>query len=194
MRIIGLTGSIGMGKSTAAAMFRARGVPVHDADEVVHELYRGEAVAQIEAAFPGISADGMVDRARLAEHIAADPSALSRVEAIVHPLVRAKEEIFLREARAASHPLVLLDIPLLFETGRAEGMDVLVIVTADPEIQRERVLARRGMTREKFNSLLARQIPDAEKRRRAHFLIDSGHGMEAADRQVAAILRALAAG
>lgn len=193
MRIIGLTGSIGMGKTTTAALFGARGIPVHDADAAVHRLYRGEAAAELEAAFPGATTDGKVDRDRLAERIIAEPAALARLEAIVHPLVRAKEDEFLQRARAAGTRLVLLDIPLLFETDRAERADVLVVVTADPRIQRQRVLARQGMTEEKFKSLMARQIADSDKRRRAHFLIDSGRGLDAAKRQVDAILRALSA-
>jgi dephospho-CoA kinase len=193
MRVIGLTGSIGMGKTTTAAMFAVRGVPVHDADAAVHRLYRGAAVAPLEAAFPGVTADGVVDRARLAERVVGDPEALARLEAIVHPLVQESQRAFLREARAGGHRLAVVDVPLLFEAGGAERVDIIVVVTADAEIQRARALERPGMTEEKLAALLARQVPDAEKRRRAHFLVDSGHGFDAAERQVDAILRALAA-
>jgi dephospho-CoA kinase len=192
VRVIGLTGSIGMGKSTTARMFAKRGVPVHDSDAVVHRLYAGAAVALIEAAFPGVIVDGQVDRARLAERIVGDPVALPRLEAIVHPLVRQDEERFREAARAAGHRLALVDVPLLFETGASGRFDILLVVTADPKTQRERVFARPGMTEEKFAALLDRQIPDEEKRRRAHFLIDTGHGVAAAERQVDAILQALA--
>ena len=192
MRIIGLTGSIGMGKTTTASMFAARGVPVHDADAAVHALYRGRAVAPLEAAFPGVVVDGMVDRARLAERVVGDREALARLEAIVHPLVRESGETFRRERRAEGRRLVVVDVPLLLETGGAEKVDVIVVVTADAAIQRARVAKRPGMTEEKLLALLARQVPDMEKRRRAHFLVDSGHGLAAARRQVDAILRALA--
>ena len=193
MRVIGLTGSIGMGKSTTAAMFARRGIPVHDSDATVHRLYTGEAVASIEAAFPGVTASGGVDRAGLAERVVSDPAALARLEAIVHPLVRRSEEAFLAKAQADGRRLALADVPLLFETDAAGRFDVIVVVTADVEIQRARVLARTGMSEAKSASLLARQVPDEEKRRRAHFLVDSGRGFAAAEREVDAILRALAA-
>jgi len=193
MRTIGLTGSIGMGKSTTAAMFAERGVALHDADRAVHALYRGEAVAPLEAAFPGVAVDGAIDRARLAEKVVGDRDALARLEAIVHPLVRQVERGFVEKARAEGRRLVILDIPLLFETGREHAVDIVVVVTADAEIQRQRVMARPGMTQEKFAALMARQLADAEKRKRAHFIVDSGHGFDAARRAVDAILRALAA-
>ncbi len=192
MRVIGLTGSIGMGKTTTAAMFAERGVPVHDADAAVHRLYAGEAAPALEAAFPGVAVDGVVDRARLAERVVGDSDALARLEAIVHPLVRKSEDAFVSEMRAGGHRIVLVDVPLLFEAGGSERVDVIVVVTADAEIQRARVMARTGMTEEKFASLLARQAPDHDKRRRAHFLVDSGHGLDAARRDVEAILYALA--
>jgi dephospho-CoA kinase len=192
VRVIGLTGSIGMGKSATAALFSRRGVPVHDSDAVVHRLYAGEAAPLIEAAFPGVTVGGKVDRARLAERIVGDHPALAQLEAIVHPLVRLSEERFRSTARAEGRRLALVDVPLLFETGADNRFDVLVVVTADPEIQRGRVLARPGMTEKKFASLLGRQMPDAEKRRRAHFLVDTGHGSPAAEREVDCILRALA--
>ena len=193
MRVIGLTGSIGMGKSTTAAMFARRGVPVHSADATVHRLYSGEAVTLIEAAFPGVTADSAVDRARLAERVVDDSAALVRLEAIVHPLVRQNEEAFLAKAWAGGRRLVVVDVPLLFETGATERFDVIVVVSADPKIQRERVLARPGMTEEKFARLLSRQTPDSEKRRRAHFVVDSGRGLAPAERDVDAMLKALAA-
>ncbi len=191
MRIVGLTGSIGMGKTTTAAMFRDLGVPVHDADAAVHRLYCGPAVAAVEAAFPGVAPSGSVDRKLLAERVLDDPAALKRLEAIVHPLVAAEEARFLEDCRSRGEPVVLLDIPLLFEAGGAERVDAIVLVTADAAIQRQRVLARPGMTAERFAAIAARQLPDAEKRKRAHFLVDTGHGMDPARRQVAAILRAL---
>jgi dephospho-CoA kinase len=192
VRVIGLTGSIGMGKTTTAAMFSRHGIPVHDSDAVVHRLYAGEAVAPIEAAFPGVTESGKVDRARLAQRVVSDPAALARLEAIVHPLVRQSEEKFRETAKSAGHRLALVDVPLLFETNAAGRFEILVVATADPKIQRERVLVRPGMTEEKFAALLARQMPDAEKRRRAHFLVDTGQGFPAAERQVDAILKALA--
>lgn len=191
MRVVGLTGSIGMGKSTTAKMFAARGVAVHDADAAVHRLYRDEAVTLIGAAFPDVVKDGVVDRGLLAAHVVGHPEALARIEGIVHPLVRASEERLVERARAEGRRLVLLDIPLLFETNGTERVDAVVVVSATAEIQRARVLARPGMSEEKFAALIARQTPDAEKRRRAHFLVDSGRGLAAADREVAAILAAL---
>jgi dephospho-CoA kinase len=194
MLTLGLTGSIGMGKSTTAAMFARRGVPVHDADAAVHRLYRGAAVAAIESAFPGVASEGVVDRRLLADRLRGDPSALARLEAIVHPLVRAKETAFLGAMNEAGARLVVLDIPLLFETDGASRVDAVLVVTAAAAIQRERVLARPGMTEARLEQLLARQLSDSEKRRRAHFIVDSGHGLAHAERSVAAIIRALAAG
>ena len=188
---LGLTGSIGMGKSTTAGFFRAAGVPVHDADATVHALYRGPAIAPIEAAFPGTTSPEAVDRAALAARVLGDPDALKRLEAIVHPLVQAAERDFLDRARAAGHRVVVLDIPLLFETGGEARVDAVVTVTAPPEVQRARVLGRDGMTAEKFEQILARQLPDAEKRRRSHFLVDTSRGLEPARRQVEAVLRAV---
>lgn len=182
-----------MGKSATARMFARRGVPVHDSDAAVHRLYEGPAVAAIEAAFPGVTVGGAVDRARLAERVVGDPAALARLEAIVHPLVRESEEAFLARQQAAGRHLALVDVPLLFETDAAQRVDIIIVVTADPDIQRARVLARPGMTEAKLASLLARQVPDQEKRRRAHFLVDTGRGFAAAEREVEAILRALAA-
>jgi dephospho-CoA kinase len=189
---LGLTGSIGMGKSTTAAMFAARGVPVFDSDRTVHDLYGNEAVAAIEAAFPGTTGEAGVDRESLSKAVLGDRQALGRLEAIVHPMVRRKRDVFLADAEARGAPLVLMDVPLLFESGGEAGVDKVAVVTCDPEIQRRRVLARPGMTEEKFAAILARQVPDSEKRARADFIVDTGHGLEEAERQVAAIVAELA--
>jgi dephospho-CoA kinase len=191
MIILGLTGSIGMGKSTTARMFIDAGVPVHDSDETVHRLYAGAAAPLVEAAFPGTLRNGSVDRAELARRVLGKPEALARLESIVHPLVRADADAFLKRHRKTGTPLVILDIPLLFETGGRGRVDKVVVVTADPEIQRQRVLARPGMTEEKFESILAQQVPDAEKRRQADYVIDTGLGMESARLSVAAIIAEL---
>jgi dephospho-CoA kinase len=187
---LGLTGSIGMGKSATAAMFRAAGVPVHDADAVVHALYRGRAAPLVEAAFPGTAADGAVDRARLSKLLFEGESRLRTLERIVHPLVREERDKFL--AAHAQAPIVLLDIPLLFETGGEADADAIALVTAPESVQRARVLTRPGMTEAKFQAILAKQMPDSEKRRRAHFLIETGFGFEHAERRVRAVLRAIA--
>jgi dephospho-CoA kinase len=189
--VLGLTGSIGMGKSTTAGMFRELGVPVHDSDEAVHRLYAGAAVPLVEQAFPGTVVDGVVDRAELAKRVLGDAEALKTLETIIHPLVRADADTFLQTQRAVGAPIAVLDIPLLFET-RGEGrVDKIVVVTAPAEVQRERVLSRPGMTEEKFAAILAKQVPDAEKRRRADFIVDTGEGMEAARRAVGAIIHSL---
>ena len=188
MIVLGLTGSIGMGKSTAAGFFAEAGVPVHDADATVHRLYAGEAVPAIEAAFPGTTSGGKVDRGRLAERVLADPAALRRLEAIVHPLVRRDEEQFLTQADAGAE-IVVLNIPLLFETGGDRRCDAVVVVSAPAEMQRERVMSRPGMTEEKFASLLGKQVPDAEKRRRADFVVDSSKDFDSTRAQIRAILR-----
>jgi len=189
---IGLTGSIGMGKSTTAQMFAAEGVPVHDADATVHTLYAGRAAPLVEAAFPGTVVNGKVDRKLLSPHVLGKPDAMKKLEAIVHPLVREEEQLFLDKARANRHRHVMMDIPLLFETGGEKRVDAIVVVTANAGIQRRRVLARADMTADRFEAILSKQMPDAEKRRRAHFLVDTGLGMEPARRQVGAILRAMA--
>ncbi len=191
MWVLGLTGSIGMGKSATAGMFRAMGVPVHDADATVHDLYAKEAVAPVEAAFPGVVKEGRVDRPALSQRVLGDADAMKRLEAIVHPLVRAREEAFLAKARVAGARLVVLDIPLLLETGSAGRVDAVAVVSAPAEVQKARVLARPGMSEERFALILAKQVPDADKRRRAHFLIDTGRGFEAARHQVAGVVRAL---
>jgi dephospho-CoA kinase len=191
MFILGLTGSIGMGKSVTARLFADAGVPVHDADAAVHRLYEGEAVAAIEAAFPGTTSGGQVDRAKLAARVLDDAAAIKQVEQIVHPLVRQLEQQFL--AGAAGAPVVVLDIPLLFETGGEARVDAVVVVSAPAEVQRARVLARPGMTQAKLDAILAKQMPDSEKRARAHFVVDSSRGVDSARDQVRGILRAVAA-
>lgn len=191
MIVLGLTGSIGMGKSTTAKMFAEAGVPVHDSDEAVHRLYAGAAAPLVEAAFPGTTTDGTVDRARLSSAVLGNPSAIKRLEQIVHPLVRADADAFVEDNRGRGSPLVVLDIPLLFETGGRSRVDKVVVVTAPADIQRERVLARPGMTAEKFAAILANQVPDAEKRRQADFIIDTGNGMAAARREVHRIIDAV---
>ncbi|WID94362.1 dephospho-CoA kinase [Bosea vestrisii] len=190
--LLGLTGSIGMGKSTTSAMFRAAGIPVHDADQAVHDLYSGVAAAQIEAAFPGTTVDGVVDRAKLSAAVLGRPEALAKLEAIVHPLVRAEEQAFLVQCHRSGASAAVLDVPLLLETGGESRYDAVVVVTAPADVQRKRVLGRPGMTEEKFAAILARQMPDAEKRRRAHFLVDTSLGLVAAERQVRSILNAVA--
>ena len=188
MIVLGLTGSIGMGKSTTAAMFAEAGIPVISADEIVHDLYRGDAVPLIEAAFPGSVQEGMVDRARLSALLLADPSGFKRLEQIVHPLVRRRQDECVARNRAAGHRLVVVDIPLLFESGAVGRVDRTVVVSCDAEIQRARVLARPGMTSEKFEAILARQMPDAEKRARADYIIDTGAGLKTAQRRVREIM------
>jgi dephospho-CoA kinase len=192
MFILGLTGSLGMGKSTTAKFFAEEGVPVHDADAAVHRLYRGEAVPLIEAAFPGTTADGKVDRDKLAKRVLGDAAAVKRLEAIVHPLVRADEERFLAEAARNGAKVAVLDIPLLFETGGAARCDAVVVVSAPAEMQRARAFERPGMTEQKFQAMLANQMPDAEKRARADFIVDSGQGFAYARAQVRDILEQVA--
>jgi dephospho-CoA kinase len=192
MFILGLTGSVGMGKSTTLRFFAEAGVPVYDADLEVHRLYEGAAVPAIEAAFPGTTVAGKIDRTKLAARVLGDDAALRRLEAIVHPLVQEAERRILQEAEAAGHKVAVLDIPLLYETGSDRRVDAVVVVTAPPEVQRARVLERSGMTEEKFAAILGKQIPDAEKRRRADFVVDSSQGLDAARAQVRAILEAVA--
>ena len=182
-----------MGKSTAAQMFRDFGVPVNDADEVVHELYRGEAVAPVEAAFPGTTKDGEVDRAELSRQLMETPGRLSELEAIVHPLVRKKEQEFLAKNAATAAPFVVLDIPLLFETGAEKRVDRVVVVTCSADLQHERALKRPGMTEEKLAMILARQVPDSEKRKRADYIIDTSDSFDVTRGQVKAVVDELAA-
>ena len=194
MIVLGLTGSIGMGKSVTARLFAEAGVPVHDADATVHRLYEGEAVPLIEAAFPGTTRGGKVDREKLAARVLNDAAAIKRLEAIVHPLVREAEQRFLAEAEARGAPIVVLDIPLLFETGGEKRVDRVVVVTAPPDLQRRRALERPGMTEAKLDAILAKQMPDAEKRARAHFIVDSARGIDSARDQVRGILQAIRQG
>lgn len=191
MIVLGLTGSIGTGKSTTAAMFHDLGVPVHDADATVHDLYRSEAVAPVGARFPEALKEGVIDRKALSAVLAQSPERFRELEAIIHPLVRAREKAFLDAERQKGSALVLLDIPLLYETGGEARVDKVVVVTCGPEIQRQRVLARPGMTEEKFALILSRQMPDAEKRRRADFLIHTEEGLEAARKQVEEVINTL---
>ena len=188
MLILGLTGSIGMGKSTTAKLFAEAGVPVYDADAAVHQLYQGEAAPLIEAAFPGTTAGGKVDRAKLSERVVHDPAAIRQLESIVHPMLGASRQKFFEDAEAAGAPVAVVDVPLLFETGGEKRVDAVVVVTTSPELQRERVLARGTMDEEKFNSILARQMPDAEKRKRADFVVDTSHGLEPVRAQITHIL------
>jgi dephospho-CoA kinase len=194
MIVIGLTGSIGMGKTTTAKLFAAEGIPVLDSDAVVHDLYSADAVPMIEAAFPGTTISGTVDRLELGNILRENPANFRKLEAIVHPLVRERQEAFLRKAREENQNFAVLDIPLLFETGGETRVDKVVVVSCAQEIQRQRVLSRPGMTEEKLELILARQMPDAEKCRRADFIIDSGNGVEAARDQVREILQRLSAG
>jgi dephospho-CoA kinase len=193
MIIIGLTGSIGMGKSTTSDMFKSLGVPVISADEIVHDLYSSEAAPLIEAAFPGTTTGEVVDRQALSAKLMAAPEGFARLEAIIHPLVRAREKQFVDEAAERGEPMVLLDIPLLFETGSTGRVDTVIVVSCAPEIQRQRVMARPDMTAEKFEAILARQTPDAEKRARADYVIDTGQGLDAARAQVNDIVAELTA-
>jgi dephospho-CoA kinase len=178
MRVLGLTGSIGMGKSTTAKLFAEAGVPVYDADATVHKVYEGEAVPAIEAAFPGTTAGGRVDRARLSAKVVHDAAAIKRLEGIVHPMVRAYHQKFLDDAERAGAPVAVVDIPLLFETGGDQRVDAVVVVTTSPELQRERILARGTMSAETLDAILAKQMPDQEKRRRADFVVDTSHGLD----------------
>ena len=191
MLVIGLTGSIGMGKSAVAAMFRERGVAVCDADAEVHKLYAGAAVPLIEAAFPGTTTEGKVDRPKLAATLMTDSSGFKRLEAIVHPLVQEAEREFLRAEASKGASVAILEIPLLLETGGDARVDLVVVVSAPPAKQRERVLARPGMTPAKLDSLLQRQMSDREKRARADFIVDTGGSMAQSQAQVDAILVAL---
>jgi dephospho-CoA kinase len=178
MRVLGLTGSIGMGKSTTAKLFAEAGVPVYDADATVHQIYEGEAVPAIEAAFPGTTSHGKVDRSKLSAKVVNDNAAMKRLEEIVHPMLRAYHQKFLEDAEKSGAPVAVVDVPLLFETGGDKRVDAVVVVTTSPEIQRERILARGTMSHEALEAILARQMPDAEKRKRADFLVDTSHGLD----------------
>ena len=191
MLIIGLTGSIGMGKSTIAKRFKALGVPVVDADQVVHDLYAGRAAAPVEAAFPGVVVDGVIDRARLSAALMADSSRFKQLEAIVHPMVHQAQRDLMTAYFVAGEQIVVLENPLLFEMGGDARVDFTVVVSAGPDLQRERVMMREGMTAEKFEAILARQLPDAEKRRRADFVVDTAAPVEASYAEVDTIVAAL---
>src|ERR1700680_4491998 len=188
MLLLGLTGSIGMGKSTTAKLFAEAGVPVYDADATVHRLYEGEAVPAIEAAFPGTTADGKVDRNKLSARVVHDPAAIKRLEQIVHPMLGAFRQKFLEDAERSGAPVAVVDVPLLFETGGEKRVDAVVVGTTTPEIQRQRSLARDNMTSEKLDAILARQLPDAEKCRRADFVVDKSDGLDPVRARIRAIL------
>jgi dephospho-CoA kinase len=178
MIILGLTGSIGMGKSTTAKLFAEAGVPVYDADAAVHKIYEGEAAPAVEAAFPGTTVGGKVDRNKLSARVVHDPAAIRRLEAIVHPMLGASRQKFFEDAERSGAPVAVVDVPLLYETGGEKRVDAVVVVTTTPEIQRQRILARENMTSEKLDAILARQLPDAEKRKRADFVVDTSDGLD----------------
>jgi dephospho-CoA kinase len=188
MRVLGLTGSIGMGKSTTAKLFAEAGVPVYDADATVHMVYQGEAAPAIEAAFPGTTAGGKVDRNRLSAQVVNDPVAMRRLEQIVHPMLRAYHQKFLDDAERSGAPVAVVDVPLLFETDGDKRVDAVVVVTTDPDTQRRRVLARDNMTSEMLEMVLARQLPDLEKRQRADFVVDTSHGLDPVRARIREIL------
>jgi dephospho-CoA kinase len=190
--VVGLTGSIAMGKSTAAAIFAAEGVPVFDADAAVHALYRSSEAQAIEAAFPGVLAEGVIDRDRLGQRVLGDSAALARLEGIVHPLVAKARQEFLRRAAEQGRRLVVVDIPLLFESGGESSVDVIVVVSASEIVQKARALARERMTLQRFENTIARQTPDSEKRRRAHVVIDTNGAIEATRAQLRGFLRCAA--
>ncbi|HWE74184.1 MAG TPA: dephospho-CoA kinase [Stellaceae bacterium] len=194
MKILGLTGSVGMGKSTAAKMLRNMGVPVYDADASVHQMMRrgGTAVAKVAAAFPGVERDGAIDRTALGKRVFGDEPAMKRLEAIIHPLVREDEKAFLAAQRRRKTRLVVMDVPLLFESGRQKRYDATMVVTAPALLQRARVMARPGMTTARYAAILARQMPDVEKRKRADFIVPSGLGRAVTWRSLRAALRKLA--
>ena len=192
MMILGLTGSIGMGKSTTAKLFAEAGVPVYDADAAVHKLYEGEAAPAIEAAFPGTTVDGKVDRQKLSARVVHDPDAMKQLEGIVHPMLGASRQKFFRDAEQSGAPVVVVDVPLLFETGGEKRVDAVVVVTTSPENQRTRILARGTMTGEALDSIIARQLPDAEKRKRADFVVDTSHGLAPVRAQISDILQQVA--
>jgi len=192
MIILGLTGSIGMGKSTTAKLFAEAGVPVYDADATVHKLYEGEAAPAIEAAFPGTTADGKVDRQKLSARVVHDPAAMKQLEQIVHPMLGASRQKFFHDAEQSGAPVAVVDVPLLYETGGEKRVDAVVVVTTSPENQRARIMARGTMTSEALDSILARQLPDAEKRKRADFVVDTSDGLDPVRVQIRDILQQVA--
>ncbi len=189
MLLLGLTGSIGMGKSTTAKLFQEAGVPVYDADATVHKVYQGEAAPAVEAAFPGSTVNGKVDRQKLSGMVLNNADAMKQLETIVHPMLRSHQLKFLSDAESSGVPVAVLDVPLLYETGGESRVDAVVVVTTTPEIQRERILARDNMTPEKLDAILARQLPDAEKRKRADFVVDTSHGLDPVRLRIGEILR-----
>jgi len=189
MMILGLTGSIGMGKSTTAKLFAEAGVPVYDADAAVHRLYEGEAAPAIEAAFPGTTADGKVDRQKLSARVVHDPAAMKQLEQIVHPMLGASRQKFFDDAEQSGAPVAVVDVPLLYETGGEKRVDAVVVVTTSAENQRARIMARGTMTGEALDAILARQLPDAEKRKRADFVVDTSHGLDPVRAQIRDILQ-----
>lgn len=189
MLLLGLTGSIGMGKSTTARLFEEAGVPVYDADATVHKVYEGEAAPAVEAAFPGSTVDGKVDRQKLSALVVNNPEAMKRLETIVHPMLRSHQLKFLSDAEKSGAPVAVLDVPLLYETGGENRVDAVVVVTTAPDVQRERILARDNMTSDKLDAILARQLPDEEKRKRADFIVDTSHGLEPVRQRISEILR-----
>jgi dephospho-CoA kinase len=188
MIVLGLTGSIGMGKSTTAKLFAEAGVPVYDADATVHKIYQGEAAPAIEAAFPGTTVNGKVDRAKLSAKVVHDPAAIRQLEQIVHPMLRAFHQEFLDDAERSGAPVAVVDVPLLFETGGEKRVDAVVVVTTSPENQRQRILSRGTMTSEALDAILARQMPDEEKRKRADFVVDTSHGLDPVRERIRDIL------
>lgn len=192
MLVLGLTGSIGMGKSTTARLFSEAGIPVYDADAAVHAIYEGEAAPVIEATFPGTTVDGKVDREKLSAKVVHDTAAMKRLEEIVHPMLHVYRRAFLEQAERSGAAVAVVDVPLLFETGGEQDVDAVVVVTTTPDIQRKRIMARNNMTSEKLEAILARQLPDAEKRTRADFVVDSSHGLDHVRAQIREILAAAA--
>ena len=192
MLVLGLTGSIGMGKSTTARLFSEAGIPVYDADAAVHAIYEGEAAPVIEATFPGTTVDGKVDREKLSAKVVHDTAAMKRLEEIVHPMLHVYRRAFLEQAERSGAAVAVVDVPLLFETGGEQDVDAVVVVTTTPDVQRKRIMARNNMTSEKLEAILARQLPDAEKRTRADFVVDTSHGLDRVRAQIREILAAAA--
>jgi dephospho-CoA kinase len=192
MLVLGLTGSIGMGKSTTARLFSEAGIPVYDADAAVHAIYEGEAAPVIEATFPGTTVDGKVDREKLSAKVVHDTAAMKRLEEIVHPMLHVYRRAFLEQAERSGAAVAVVDVPLLFETGGEQDVDAVVVVTTTPDVQRNRIMARNNMTSEKLEAILARQLPDAEKRIRADFVVDTSHGLDHVRAQIREILAATA--
>ena len=192
MLVLGLTGSIGMGKSTTARLFSEAGIPVYDADAAVHAIYEGKAAPVIEATFPGTTVDGKVDREKLSAKVVHDTAAMKRLEEIVHPMLHVYRRAFLEQAERSGAAVAVVDVPLLFETGGEQDVDAVVVVTTTPDVQRKRIMARNNMTSEKLEAILARQLPDAEKRTRADFVVDTSHGLDRVRAQIREILAAAA--